>query len=263
MKKLSILFLFIIFFLVGCTKEEKKPDTLSLIKERGKIIIGVKNDSKPFGFIKDGKYQGFDIDIAHEISKNIFIEDNENHIEFVPLKPTEKIFALNDGKVDIIIAALSVNEKRKQIIDFSKPYHVTGQTLMLPIASKILTIEQLNGKNIAVVLGTTGEKTGRMLVPNANLIGTTNYNEALKLLSNGTVQAILADESLLYGLLADNKRYKILNSRYTEEYYAIGIRQGEENTSLKNKINNILDDMQTTGKLNRIKEKWLGSKRII
>lgn len=263
MKKLSILFLLMALFLTGCIKEEKKPDTLSLIKERGKIIIGVKNDSKPFGFIKNGEYQGFDIDIAYEIAKSIFIENAEKHIEFVPLKPTEKIYALNDGKVDIVVAALSINEKRKQIIDFSIPYHVTGQTLMLPANSKITTIEQLNGKNIAVVLGTTGEKTGRMLVPNANLIGTTNYNEAFKLLSDGMVKAILADESLLYGLLSDNKGYKILNSRYTEEYYAIGLRHGEENKSLKNKINNVLQEMQESGKINRIKEKWLKNKKVI
>jgi len=262
MKKLSIFLLLISFFLTGCTKEQENPDLLKTIKERDKIIIGVKEDSKPFGFVKDGIYQGFDIDIAKEISKNIFNEEDEKHIEFVPVKASERIYALNDGKVDIIIATLSINERRRQIIDFSVPYYVAGQTLMLPQLSKVTSIEQLNGKNIAVVLGTTGEKTVRMLAPNANAVGAMNYKEAFKFLSSGSVSAILADDSLLYGLLSENRGYKLLNSRYTEEFYAVGLRRGKENLALKNKINGTLKELQNNGRLNRIKEKWLGSRKI-
>ena len=69
--------------------------------------------------------------------------------------------------------------------------------------------------------------------------------------------AILADDSILYGFVLDNKGYKILPARYTKEYYAIALRQGEENKELKEELNKILNHMQQTGKLNRIKEKWI------
>ena len=117
MKKLNLLILLICLFLTGCTQEKTPLNSLDTIKSRDKIIIGIKDDSKPFGFIKDGKITGFDADIAQNISRKIF-NSEENHIEFVPLKPSERIIALNTGKVDIVIATLSINhmENPTQII---------------------------------------------------------------------------------------------------------------------------------------------------
>ncbi len=261
MKKLNLLILLICLFLTGCTQEKTPLNSLDTIKSRDKIIIGIKDDSKPFGFIKDGKITGFDADIAQNISRKIF-NSEENHIEFVPLKPSERIIALNTGKVDIVIATLSINERRKDIIDFSIPYYIAGQALMVPKNSKLSSIEQLNNKAVAIILGTTGEKTVRLLAPNATVIGAMSYKDAFSYLKNGEVDAILADDSLLYGLVMDNRGYKILPSRYTEEYYAIGLRQGEENITLKKQINAIIKGMQQNGKLNRIREKWIPNFRI-
>lgn len=257
MKKLSIFLIFICLFLTGCIQEKRPSNLLDEIKSRDKIIVGIKDDSKPFGFIQNGQITGFDIDIAKNVAMRIFSSDYEGHIEFVPLKPSERIIALNTGRVDIVIATLSINERRKDIIDFSTPYYMAGQALMVPKYSRISSIEQLNDKAVAIVLGTTGEKTIRLLAPNATSIGAKSYKEAFEYLKEGKVEAILADDSLLYGLLTENRGYKILPSRYTEEFYAIGIRQGEENLTLKKQLNAIISSMQQNGKLNRIKEKWI------
>ncbi|MCD8023926.1 MAG: transporter substrate-binding domain-containing protein [Candidatus Gastranaerophilales bacterium] len=262
MKKLSIFILFCIFFLTGCTQEKKNENLLEKIKLRDKIIVGIKSDSKPFGYINNNEISGFDADIAKNIAQGIFASDFKGHIEFVPLKAQERIIALNAGRVDMIIATLSINERRKEIIDFSIPYFIAGQALMVPYTSRIKSIEQLNNKPVAVVLGTTGERTVRLLAPNVISIGATSYKDAFDLLKNGSVEAILADDSLLYGIMSDNKGYKILPQRYTKEFYAIGLRQGEENASLKRQLNAIIKDLQETGKLNRIKEKWIPSIKI-
>src|SRR5699024_9658782 len=138
------------------------------------------------------------------------MSDFRGHVKFIPLKPSERISALNTGKVDIVIATLSVNERRKDIIDFSRPYFVAGQAIMVPRYSRISSISQLNNKPVAIVLGTTGEKTLRLLAPNANAVGTLTYKEAFELLKQNKVDAILADDSLLYGLLLETRGYKIL-----------------------------------------------------
>lgn len=101
--------------------------------------------------------------------------------------------------MDIVIATLSVNERRKDIIDFSRPYFVAGQAIMVPRYSRISSISQLNNKPVAIVLGTTGEKTLRLLAPNANAVGTLTYKEAFELLKQNKVDAILADDSLYTG----------------------------------------------------------------
>lgn len=261
MKKLSF-FLLICLFLTGCGTNNRPKDFLDEIKLKDKITIGVKDNSKPFGFIQNGELTGFDIDIAKYITTNVFNDNYQNHIEFIPLQPSERLTALNSNKVDIVIATLSINQRRKDIIDFSIPYFEAGQALMVPNGSRISSIEQLNNKKVSVVLGTTGEKTIRMLAPNATSIGAISYQDAFKYLQQGVVDAVLGDDSLLYGIISEHRGYKILKPRYTKEYYAIGIRKGKENETLKKQLDTILNSMQETGKLNRIKEKWIPDYKI-
>ena len=78
-----------VFVLAGCKKQEEKKDTLSEIKKRGELVVGVKYDSKPFGFVEDGKLQGYDIDIAHLIAKRIL--GNERLVRFVEVNSSERI----------------------------------------------------------------------------------------------------------------------------------------------------------------------------
>lgn len=264
MKKLSLIFILCIVFLMGCTKGSEPKDNLSIIKENKVIKIGVKDDSKPFGFVKNGTLQGFDIDIAKSIAEELFLSnDYEAHIKFIPLNPWERISALNTDKVDIVIATLSINEARKELIDFSIPYYTAGQALMVKNGSKITSVPQLNNKKtVAVVLGTTGEKTIRMLAPNATSIGSTNYKEAFEHLKSGLADAILADDSLLYGIAQDNRGYKVLSGRYTTEYYAIGLKKDPANEGLKKQIDLIIQEMQQSGKLNKIKRKWIPANNI-
>lgn len=257
MKKLSFLFLLICFLAVGCVQEQRPSDLLDKIKLKDRINVGIKTDSRPFGFLRNGEITGFDADIAYEISKKIFMSDFRGHVKFIPLKPSERISALNTGKVDIVIATLSVNERRKDIIDFSRPYFVAGQAIMVPRYSRISSISQLNNKPVAIVLGTTGEKTLRLLAPNANAVGTLTYKEAFELLKQNKVDAILADDSLLYGLLLETRGYKILPARYTEEYYAVGIKKGEDTKNLRKMVNLTIKSLEQSGKLNKIKNKWI------
>ncbi len=257
MKKLSILFLLLTFLLTGCSEQKEPDDLLKTIKKRGKLIVGIKTDSKPFGFYQNEEIKGFDVDISQQIASDIFNTNAKDNIEFVSLTPYERISALNSGKVDILVATLSINEKRKEIIDFSIPYFVAGQALMVPINSNVRSINNLNGKRAAVVLGTTGEKTLRMLAPNATSMGAMNYKDAFNMLKENKVEAILADDSLLYGILIDNKGYRILPSRFTEEYYAVGIRKGPENENLKKLVNSSINSIDKNGKLNKIKAEWI------
>lgn len=256
MKKVSILILAIFLislFCAGCT--DKNKDLLSRIKLRNKIIIGIKNDSKPFGYIENNELKGFDVDIAKNITKRIL--GDENLAEFVPVTAESRISDLNSKKVDIIIATMSINPKRAHIIDFTNPYFVAGQAIMVKNSSKINSIESLNTRKAGIILGTTGEKTIRLLAPNATVIGKKNYTDAFNLLKNNKVDAILADDSILYGFILDNRGYKILPARYTKEYYAIALRQGDENKELKEELNKILEYLHKSGKLNRIKDKWI------
>jgi len=263
MKKVSVLIFLFVFslscaaFLTGCTKLGDSKDVLYNIKFKNKIVIGIKNDSKPFGYMEDDELKGFDVDIAKSISRRLLGDKDGELIEFVYVTPDSRIGDLNSKKVDILVATMSINSKRAAVIDFTDPYFVAGQALMVKEGSKINSIECLNTAKAGIILGTTGEKTIRQLAPNATIIGEKNYNDAFNLLKTGKVDAILADDSILYGFILDNKGYKILPARYTKEYYAIALRQGEENAALKEELNKTIRFLQQSGRLNRIKEKWI------
>ena len=131
LKKILIIFVLIsMVILTGCGKkrDEAPRDLLDTIKARGKIIVGVKTDTKPFGFLdKDGRNIGYDIDIAKKICYLIF--GNETQIEFVPVTPSNRIMKLSSGAVDILVATMSVTSQRLQLIDFSSTYHIAGQAI--------------------------------------------------------------------------------------------------------------------------------------
>ena len=126
-KRVLCLLLFIMIFATGCGRKKDEPkDLLDTIKARGKVIVGVKNDTKPFGFLdKDGNLIGYDIDIAKKIAYLIF--GDENQIEFVPVTPSNRIMKLNSGQVDMLVATMSVTSQRLQLFDFSTTYHIAGQ----------------------------------------------------------------------------------------------------------------------------------------
>ena len=197
------------------------------------------------------------MDIAKSISGRLLGDKTGKLIEFIYVTPETRIIDLNSGKVDIVIATMSINSKRAHVVDFTTPYFVAGQALLVPNGSRVNSIESLNTRKVGVILGTTGEKTIRQLAPNATIIGKKSYSEAFEFLAQNKVDAVLADDSILYGFIIDNKGYKILPARYTKEYYSIALRKGKENEGLKEELNKMIDFMQQSGRLNRIKEKWI------
>lgn len=259
MKNLFLIFtlcLFSLSVLCGCGAQKASQNALSHAKLMNKLTVGVKNDSKPFGFVdNEGNPAGFDVDVAKEIARQIL--GDENAVEFVYVTPSSRITDLNSRKVDMVIAAMSITPNRADVVSFSQPYYQSGQAIMVKEGSKISSLADLNGSNVGFVLGTTGEKTIRNLAPAASLRAAKTYPEIFNLLKNGEIEAILADDTMLYGLAADNKGYKILPKRYTREYYAVAMRSSKESEELREAVDVAVNYMQQRGILNKIKNKWL------
>ncbi len=259
MKKVIILTFVIIssFMLCACSPKSAQKTPLQALYAKNEIFIGVKTDSKPFGFIENGENTGFDIDVANYVTNKLFEEQVPKKITFVPVSAQDKIMKLNSGEIDFIVAIMSITPTRERVVDFTIPYYVAGQAIMVQKGSEIRSVENLNNRDVVVVLGTTGERTLKQLAPNAIIRGAKDYSEALEFLKSGSAAAIFGDDSVLYGILSDNPNLKILNKRYTKEYYAIAIRKEENNESLKTRLNSVLEMMQNEGVLNKMKSKWI------
>ena len=226
----------------GCIKKTPDLTDLDEIIQRGYLIAGVKEDSPPFGYYKDNNLQGIDIDIAQQIANDIFQNESRANIRFVKVNPQNRISKLNSKEVDILVATMSVNDKRKLVINFSIPYFIANQKLMIRKDSKISHIQYFNtsGK-LGVVLGTTGERIIRLAAPTARITGVRSYKEATSLLSSGQIDGVIGDDCILRGYLTD--KLKIINKIYSKEYYAVAVRKSEKSKELLNEINTSISSM--------------------
>lgn len=255
-KLLIIITLGLLIFSTGCVKKEDNFDTLDVINNRGKIIVGVKYDTKPFGYINEkDKLVGFDIDLAKYIAKSIL--GDENKIEFKQVNTSNRILALNSGQIDMIIATMTITNQRKEIIDFSVPYYVAGQAILVPQHSEIQSVQDLNGEKVIVIFGSTAENNIRLIAPEADIIGFQSYTSGYDALKKGRADAMASDDTILIGFALSDNSVKLLPKRYTKEPYGIGFKKGTTSTRLKNKVDFVLKQMKSNGELSKLKHKWI------
>lgn len=255
--KLVFIFILCVFvFVTGCSKKEDNTDTLDKILQRGKLIVGVKYDTKPFGYINNKQQLvGYDIDLARYIAKSIL--GDENRVEFKQVTPSSRILALNSGQVDMIIATMTITPQRKEVVDFSAPYYITGQSVLIPKNSDIRTLSDLNGKNVIIVFGTIAEKSLRLIAPDANVIGFKTYTSGYDALKQGRADAMTSDDTILMGFAMSDSSLRLLPIVFSKEPYAIAFKKGPQSARLEDKVDFILQNMKQSGELNKIKNKWV------
>lgn len=252
----SIFILCVFVLLSGCVKKEDNTDVLDKIMQRGKIIVGVKYDTKPFGYIDSNQnLVGYDIDLARYIAKMIL--GSENKIEFKQVTPSNRILALNSGQVDMIIATMSITKPRGEVVEFSRPYYVAGQAILINKGSKITSMSDLNGKRVIIVFGSTAERNLRLIAPEAIITGYKTYTSGYSALKQKRADAMTSDDTILMGFALQDESMKLLPRRYSKEPYAIAFQKGDASSRLKYKVDFIIDDMIKSGKINRLKEKWI------
>lgn len=244
--------------LAGCTYNNLED--WERIEKRGKIILGFDADIPPMGFKNsEGKYTGFDIDLAMEVGKLLGVK-----IVLRPIIWDEKEFEIKAKKVDVIWNGFTVTEQRKQEFDFSIPYLINNQVIVVRYDSEYQTVSDLKDKKIVLQGGSTAEnavKANEELKDN-ELVYIGNNVEALNMeLATGKVDCAVLDSIMakyyIENLGADQTKFRILeNSELMHEEYAIGFRKGE--TVFIEKINEALRTLDKNGTIETIANKYFG-----
>ena len=255
MKKIVLALLFLCLICCSCGKKSVINDDLTTITQRERLIVGIRNDAPPFGFKdKNGFTVGYDADLARLIAKGIL--GDEKKVEFVPVTASNRIMKLNSGEVDCLIATMSITTQRQQFLNFSTPYYMAGQAILVRSSSKATSLRDFTGKKLIIVFGSTSEKNLRSNVPEVTVIGYKTYNDAYNALKNGKADGIVADDTVLLGFSTNDKSVKLLPKRYSKEPYAVVFRKDDASINFTNKVNYIVENLQSTGRLNRLQEKW-------
>jgi putative glutamine transport system substrate-binding protein len=200
---------------------------LRRVQDQGKIVVGVKYDVPTFGYLnpRTNQLEGFDVDISKGIARHIFGDPTK--IEFKQAISRDRIPFLDQGVVDLIASTMTINEERTGQIDFSIPYYVAGQSLLVPRASTVTGVRDLAGKTVATVKGSTSEQNIQKAAPNAQIVLFDTYSEGVAAMDSGRADAVTTDDIILYGFVKESPdKYKVVGGQFTIEPYGIGAKKG-------------------------------------
>lgn len=230
---------------------------IAKIKERGKLLVGVKYDTRLFG-LKDpasGNVEGFDIDISKAIAKHIL--GDENAIELKEVTSKTRIPMLNNGEIDMVVATMTITEERKKEVDFSDVYFQAGQSLLVKKGSPITGLESVTkDTKILGSKGATSIKNIKEKVPGVTVLEFDNYQDAFAALKAGQGDALTTDDAILYGMAAQDDGYEVVGEPFTDEPYGIAVQKG--NTDVVQAINDTLAELKANGEYDAIYTKWIG-----
>ncbi|MFC9771956.1 MULTISPECIES: glutamate ABC transporter substrate-binding protein [unclassified Pseudarthrobacter] len=232
--------------------------TMEKIASAGTIKIGTKFDQPLFGQVGlDGKPVGFDVEIGKLIAAKLGIAADK--IEWSETVSANREPFIEQGKVDLVIATYTINDKRKQVVSFAGPYYEAGQALMVNKDNdSIKKPEDVKGKKVCSVTGSTPaativDKYGAELVPAAT------YSACLEPLRNKQVEAVTTDNVILAGFVdKEPDAFKLASDEtFTKEPYGIGLKK--DDTQFRNWINDQLEAFDKDGDYKKAWEATAGS----
>jgi glutamate transport system substrate-binding protein len=226
--------------------------TMAALQAKGKIVVGTKFDQPGLGQKNPvtGQVEGFDVEIAKLIAAGIFGGSPANlgsKIEFKESTTPNREAFIQNGTVDIVVATYTINDARKQLVDFAGPYYMAGQDIMVKAAdNSIKGVEDLAGKNVCSVRNSTPAATLQQKAPAANLTLFDQYSDCVAAMRDGRVQAVSTDNSILLGFVDQNKgEFKVVGKPFTQEPYGIGLKKGD--TAFRTFINDRLEAIYKSG----------------
>lgn len=179
--------------------------TLDEIKQSGTLKVGVFSDKNPFGYVdNEGNYQGYDVYFAERIAQDLGTE-----LELVPVEAASRVEFLKTAKVDIILANFTVTPERSEKVDFALPYMKVSLGVVSPDSAIIKSAEELNGKTLIVVKGTTAEIYFTENYPDVKLQKYDEYNEAYSALQDGRGDAFSTDNTEVLAWAKSNPGFTV------------------------------------------------------
>ncbi|QGQ19628.1 transporter substrate-binding domain-containing protein [Cellulomonas sp. JZ18] len=231
--------------------------TMARLAEEGSITIGTKFDQPLFGLVgPDGVPTGFDVEIGKIIAGELGIAEDD--IEWVETISANREQFIQSGQVDIVIATYTINDTRKEVVSFAGPYYEAGQSILtLKSNEDIQGPDDLAGKRVCTVSGSTPEKNLLDNYPEAQVQALQAYSDCIEPLRNGQVDAISTDNVILAGFAAQNDDLEVRGEPFTQEPYGIGLAL--DDTDFRMWINDVLEQSYEDGSWEQAWEETAGT----
>jgi glutamate transport system substrate-binding protein len=212
-----------------------------------KIVVGVKFDQPGLGLKEGANNTGMDVDVAKYVAKELGYA--EGNIEFKESPSAQRESLLANGQVKMILATYSITDARKEKVSFAGPYLVAGQDLLVKADSTITGPDDLAGKKLCSVTGSTSaQKVADKYAKTVQLQKYDTYSKCVEALSAGAIDAVTTDNTILAGFAAqaaNQGKFKVVGKTFSTERYGVGLKKGDKETC--EKVNTALKKMVDSG----------------
>ncbi len=227
------------------------------ILKKGELVVGLTGDQPPLNATtKDGQIIGLDADIAQAIAMSMGVK-----IRYAKMPFSELLPSLQAGKVDMIVSGMTMTPDRNLKVAFVGPYHVSGKGILTKLKS--LELVKKDGVNtekfkVATLKGSTSQYVVEKVAPKAKLTLAASYDEAVNLLFQDKVDAVIADYPYCayVAFRYPEKQLAVGESKLTFEPLGIAVR---EDALWINGLENFVKMMIGSGDMNALQEKWFKS----
>ncbi|HWO62743.1 MAG TPA: glutamate ABC transporter substrate-binding protein [Umezawaea sp.] len=230
--------------------------TMEKIATRGRLIAGVDQNTYLMGFRnpESGAIEGFDVDMAREVAKAIF--GDPNRIQFKVLTSDQRIPALEQGEVDVVVRTMTINCERAQKVAFSSVYYQAGQRVLASRGSGITGPDSLGGRKVCATKGSSSLTNVANIASKPTVVAVANWTDCLVMLQQGQVDAVSTDDTILAGLAAQDPYTEMVGPQFTQEPYGMGIPKADED--FVRFVNGVLERIRDDGTWATIHQRWLG-----
>lgn len=245
-------------------------DTMSKIRETRTIVLGVREAAAPFSFVNAQKQPvGYSVDLCmnavEEIKRELKLPDIK--VQYKPVSGPDRIPKLLAGEIDLECGSTTNTMARQEKVDFSYTFFVAGMRVLTSQSLHVDTVKDLQKQPVALTKGTTSEKLFRQLAEgelrDSKFTTYDNNSEAFKALKEGKVRAFAQDDSLLQGLVSNDKTIDTLSlSRLalSVEPYAVMARKGD--TALLAAVDRSLAQLYASGEIHKLYDKWFNTSTL-
>lgn len=217
------------------------------IKAAGKLVAGVDQNSFRWGYRNQadgGRLDGFDIDLVKAIAQDILGDPNAVIYRAIPT--SQRVPALQEGRVDIVVRTMTINCKRLEDVAFSTAYFEAGQQVLAPKGSPITGYDtSLKDKRICFAAGSTAEATLKAQSYDSVPVTVPNQLDCLVRLQLGEVDGIITDNALAAGQAAQDPSVQLVGSPFTREFY--GVAMNKDSADLVRRVNKVLENYRAGG----------------
>lgn len=244
----------LLFVLASCgggsdSTNETGSDTNK--EEQKKLIAGTDATYAPMESMdKNGEIVGIDIDIVNAIAKAADFEVEFKNIGWEPLFP-----AVDNGEVDFAVSSITITDEREESFDFTEPYYVANQIILVPEDSDIKEFADLKDKKVSAQINTTGHIVIQDLLgkTSKNIVAAETMPFAIEEMLNGNAEASVGDNSTINEYIKNNPDVKakaIEDDSFEKEYYGLMVKK--ENTEILDLLNEGIEKIKESGELEEI-----------